>query len=124
MPETPNDFGSELRRRRMAARLSLQQLAQRVHYSKSQLSKVERGLKRPTPELARLCDTVLRADGALSRLAETAQPSRAPLPVSSHSDDEVWLMHLRKDGSSAFQRVTRRGLITARHRVRTGRAGR
>jgi transcriptional regulator with XRE-family HTH domain len=112
VPEKPNEFGSELRRRRMAARLSLQQLAQRVHYSKSQLSKVERGLKRPTPELARLCDTVLRAGGALSRLVETAQPSRAPLPVS-HSDDEVWLMQLRKDGSSEFQRVTRRGLITA-----------
>ncbi|CAM5484675.1 hypothetical protein SFUMM280S_08777 [Streptomyces fumanus] len=123
MPETPNDFGSELRRRRMAARLSLQQLAQRVHYSKSQLSKVERGLKRPTPELARLCDTVLRADGALSRLAETAQPSRAPLPVSSHSDDEVWLMHLPR----TVPRVPARdapGPDHGRHRVRTGRAGR
>ncbi|WP_405838097.1 helix-turn-helix domain-containing protein [Streptomyces sp. NBC_01518] len=111
MLEQSHDFGPELRRRRLAARLSLHQLGQRVHYSKSQLSKVERGIKRPTPELARLCDTELRAEGALSRLV-TVRPSEPPLPAPGN-DDEVWLMHLRKDGSSSFQPVTRRGLITA-----------
>ncbi|MFJ5309128.1 helix-turn-helix domain-containing protein [Streptomyces sp. NPDC088350] len=110
MPEQSHDFGPELRRRRLAARLSLHQLGQRVHYSKSQLSKVERGIKRPTPELARLCDTELGADGALSRLVPV-RPSEPPLPAPGN-DDEVWLMHLRKDGSSSFQPVTRRGLIT------------
>jgi transcriptional regulator with XRE-family HTH domain/tetratricopeptide (TPR) repeat protein len=95
----------------MAARLSLQQLGQRVHYSKSQLSKVERGIKRPTPELARLCDTVLDARGSLARLVP-AQHSQPPLPAPGN-DDEVWLMQLRKDGSSSFQPVTRRDLIAA-----------
>ncbi|GAB2854170.1 hypothetical protein GCM10027074_21380 [Streptomyces deserti] len=111
MLEQSHVFGRELRRRRLTARLSLQQLGQRVHYSKSQLSKVERGLKRPTPELARLCDTELKAGGALARLVPL-QPSQPPLPAPG-SDDEVWLMQLRKDGSSSFQRVTRRGLIAA-----------
>ncbi|MFE9609433.1 helix-turn-helix domain-containing protein [Streptomyces sp. NPDC006012] len=111
MREQWHDFGPELRRRRMAARLSLQQLGQRVHYSKSQLSKVERGIKRPTPELARLCDTELRAGGALARLV-VLQHARTPLPAPGN-DDEVWLMQLRKDGSSSFQPVTRRDLIAA-----------
>ncbi|MCS0604522.1 helix-turn-helix transcriptional regulator [Streptomyces sp. LP11] len=112
MLEQSNDFGSELRRRRLAARLSLQQLGQRVHYSKSQLSKVERGIQRPTPELARLCDTELDAEGSLSRLV--ALPQAQPrLSVSGNDEEEVWLMQLHKDGSSSFQPVTRRDLIAA-----------
>nr|WP_239158351.1 helix-turn-helix transcriptional regulator [Streptomyces sp. SID13726] len=109
--EQSHDFGRELRRRRMAARLSLQQLGQRVHYSKSQLSKVERGIKRPTPELARLCDAVLDARGTLTRLVPV-QHAQPPLPAPG-SDDEVWLMQLSKDGSSSFQPVRRRDLIAA-----------
>ncbi|MFF7951001.1 helix-turn-helix domain-containing protein [Streptomyces griseorubiginosus] len=111
MLEQSHDFGRELRRRRMAARWSLQQLGQRVHYSKSQLSKVERGMKPPTAELARLCDTVLDARGALSRLVPVRH-SQPPLHAPG-SDDEVWLMQLRKDGSSSFQPVRRRDLIAA-----------
>lgn len=111
MLEQSHDFGRELRRRRLSAGLSLQQLGQRVHYSKSQLSKVERGLKRPTPELARLCDTVLGAQGTLARLVGV-RPAQPPLAAPG-DDDEVWLMQLRKDGSSSFQPVTRRGLIAA-----------
>ncbi|QIB49246.1 helix-turn-helix transcriptional regulator [Streptomyces aureoverticillatus] len=104
-------FGRELRRRRLGAQLSLEQLGQRVHYSKSQLSKVERGIKRPTPELARLCDTHLKADGALAGLVPVHSPP--PPPTGPDHDDEVWLMHLGKDGSSTFHTMTRRGVITA-----------
>lgn len=111
MLEQSHDFGQELRRRRMAAQLSLEQLGQRVHYSKSQLSKVERGLKRPSPELARLCDAQLKADGALAELVPV-ECSRPPLPRPVH-DDEVWLMQLGKDGSSSFRPVTRRDVIAA-----------
>jgi transcriptional regulator with XRE-family HTH domain len=111
VPEQSHHFGQELRARRLSAGLSLQQLGQRVHYSKSQLSKVERGAKRPTAELGRLCDTALAAGGALSDLV----PLRRPVPPvpSPNPDDEVWLMQLRKDGSSSFQPVTRRDLIAA-----------
>lgn len=111
MLEQTRSFGLELRRRRLAAGLSLEQLSQRVHYSKSQLSKVERGLKRPTPELARLCDACLVAEGALADLVPV-KPSLPP-PSNPDQDGEVWLMHLDKDGSSTFQTMTRRSMIAA-----------
>ncbi|MBX7468248.1 helix-turn-helix domain-containing protein [Streptomyces sp. MAG02] len=104
-------FGEELRRRRLAADLSLEQLGRRVHYSKAQLSKVERGLKRPSAELARMCDTELAADGALARLLDaTDSPMSLPGPGR---DDEVWLMYLDKDGTSTLQPMKRRSLIAA-----------
>ncbi|MFE7117109.1 helix-turn-helix domain-containing protein [Streptomyces sp. NPDC057654] len=133
MPEQPYEFGRELRRRRLAAQWSLERLGQSVHYSKAQLSKVERGLKRPTPELSRLCDTVLGAGGALAALVPGR--SRATgLPNSdahredahhedarqndahhsgTHRDDEVWLMRLGKDGTGSFRPMNRRRVLTA-----------
>jgi transcriptional regulator with XRE-family HTH domain len=69
-------FGEELRRRRLAAGLSLSRLAEIVHYSKAQLSKVERGINAPSPELVRLCDAALRADGSLASLARPWPASR------------------------------------------------
>ncbi|GAA1362153.1 helix-turn-helix domain-containing protein [Streptomyces beijiangensis] len=68
MLERPQTFGSALRRARLSAGLTLAQLSDRVHYSKGQLSKVETGHKRPTEELARLCDGQLDADGVLLAL--------------------------------------------------------
>ncbi|MER5770908.1 helix-turn-helix transcriptional regulator [Streptomyces sp. NPDC001985] len=81
MLEQPSAFGSELRRARLAAGLSLTQLASLVHYSKAQLSKVETGRKRPTEELARLCDARLRTGGRLleflpDRAAGSVEPPR------------------------------------------------
>jgi transcriptional regulator with XRE-family HTH domain/tetratricopeptide (TPR) repeat protein len=61
-------FGQELRKKRLTAGLSLAQLAQMVHYSKGQLSKVERGIKAPSRDLARLCDAALEAKGELTSL--------------------------------------------------------
>jgi transcriptional regulator with XRE-family HTH domain len=54
-------FGEDLRRRRLEAGLTLTCLARLVHYSKGQLSKVERGIKMPSRDLARLCDVALDA---------------------------------------------------------------
>ncbi|QES05051.1 XRE family transcriptional regulator [Streptomyces venezuelae] len=71
-------FGPELRRRRLAAGMTLDDLAARVHYSKGQLSKVETGRQRPSPELARLCDAVLGAGGELSALAPGGPAGTAP----------------------------------------------
>ncbi|MPY59200.1 helix-turn-helix transcriptional regulator [Streptomyces spongiae] len=68
MLKQPQVFGPELRRLRLAAGLTLTQLASFVHYSKGQLSKIETGRKRPTPEFARLCDVALDAGGALAAL--------------------------------------------------------
>lgn len=61
-------FGEELRRVRVEAGYTLADLSRRVHYSRGHLSKIERGTKRPTPELARMCDLVLDARGALTGL--------------------------------------------------------
>jgi transcriptional regulator with XRE-family HTH domain len=69
-------FGEELRRKRLAADLSLAQLAHIVHYSKAQLSKVERGIKTPSRDLARLCDAALEANGELASLASPGPASR------------------------------------------------
>lgn len=69
-------FGAELRRRRLAAGLSLSGLAQMVHYSKGQLSKLERGVKAPSLDLARLCDAGLRADGGLVSLVSPRPRTR------------------------------------------------
>ncbi|KOG85245.1 XRE family transcriptional regulator, partial [Streptomyces varsoviensis] len=128
MPEQPYEFGRELRRRRLAAEWSLERLGQSVHYSKAQLSKVERGLKRPTPELSRLCDTALGAGGALAALvpdrpAMTGRPGSDPRHNgprhddahhdNAHHDDEVWLMRLGKDGTGSFRPMNRRRVLTA-----------
>ncbi|MFJ1708271.1 multiprotein-bridging factor 1 family protein [Kitasatospora sp. NPDC088346] len=88
-------FGSELRRLRQEAGLSLGRFALAVNYSKGHLSKIERGEKRTPPGLARRCDALLGAEGRLQRLAEPdAQPAR-PAP-----EDGTWL-------------VDRRSLLTA-----------
>ena len=69
-------FGEELRRKRITAGLSLAQLARLVHYSKAQLSKVERGIKTPSRDLARLCDAALDANGELVSLMSLEPASR------------------------------------------------
>ncbi|MEU9347431.1 helix-turn-helix transcriptional regulator [Streptomyces sp. NPDC048278] len=66
---TPQEeFAEALRVRREAAELSLAELARRVHYSKSYLSRVENGLRPAGRLLAERCDAALRADGALLAL--------------------------------------------------------
>ncbi|MEV5830751.1 helix-turn-helix transcriptional regulator [Spirillospora sp. NPDC052242] len=106
MPETMATFGAELRRRRLAAGLSLADLGDRLHYSKGHLSKVEHGTKRPSPELARMSDAVLGAGGALIALA--ARPPRGGRVAEQAADDEVWLMNLPLGGEGRFRPMNRR----------------
>lgn len=111
VPQSSTGFGEELRKRRLEAGLSLTALSGSVHYSKAQLSKVERGLSAPSRDLARLCDAALRAGGALLALLapETADPPVDPAPGHVHEED--WIMQLSPDGSNTFQPVTRRGIV-------------
>jgi len=109
-------FGPELRRLRVAADMSLTRLARLLHYSKGHLSKVETGLKRPTPELAQRCDVLLDAQGALAALV----PARSPWNVTGKAmarqetvDSEVWLMTVAPDGTSWLQLVDRRKVLVA-----------
>lgn len=76
MNHEPRLFGEELRSKRLTAGLSLAQLAHIVHYSKAQLSKVERGIKTPSRDLARLCDAALDAGGELASLVSPEPASR------------------------------------------------
>ena len=112
MPDLSSRFGPELRARRLAAGWTLDRLSGQVHYSKSHLSKVETGQKRPTPDLARLCDSALNAGGALAALVpeRAAPPGAAP---TSH-EGEVWVLRMdRADGSSHFAAMDRRQVATA-----------
>ncbi len=83
MPVPSTTFGEEPRRRRLQAGLSLTALSGAVHYSKAQLSRVERGLKAPGQDLVRLCDAALGADGAL----DAGVVARRPGLVPSHCDN-------------------------------------
>ncbi|WP_158673801.1 helix-turn-helix domain-containing protein [Streptomyces klenkii] len=60
--------GEELRRLRQQRGMSLAGLSRLVHYTKGYLSRVETGEKPMTPEVARRCEEVLGAGGALTRL--------------------------------------------------------
>lgn len=76
MDDQANVFGSELRQARERAGISLSAFAEQVHYSKGFLSKIENGHAAPTPELARACDDLLSANGALVTLAARGHRSR------------------------------------------------
>ncbi|MFS8095660.1 helix-turn-helix domain-containing protein [Lentzea alba] len=68
-------FGELLRQHRIAAGLSMGQLAKLIHYSKGYLSKIENDLKPPTPTVARLCDGVLDVGGRLVEAAAHRGPA-------------------------------------------------
>ncbi|MFC3995215.1 helix-turn-helix domain-containing protein [Nocardiopsis sediminis] len=88
--DTGNDtgsFGTELRRLRDAAGLSLQRLAEATFFSKSHLSKVENGRKAPSIDLARACDAALGAGGRLAGLVE-APGRRGAVPSTRPADRE------------------------------------
>ena len=80
-------FGAELRRLRRDVGMSLATLATAVNYSKGQLSKIENGLARPHPDLARACDMVLGTGGALQGLIQTSRAchERQQVEMSSFS---------------------------------------
>ncbi|MFB6614811.1 NACHT and WD repeat domain-containing protein [Streptomyces sp. NPDC056367] len=71
-------FPVRLRRLRLQRGLSLADLARQTHYSKGYLSKIETGAKRATPDVARRCDEVLRAEGELLRMVRENEPPSAP----------------------------------------------
>jgi transcriptional regulator with XRE-family HTH domain len=58
-------FGAELRRARTLARLSQEQLGQRLGYSGAQVGKVETGERAPSPDFAEGCDRALPDAGGL-----------------------------------------------------------
>lgn len=70
-PETPPTmWGAMLKHYRERAGLSQEQLAQQINYSSAQVASVETGRRKPSEELARLCDETTAAGGALALLFE------------------------------------------------------
>ena len=70
----PESFGTALRRLRLESGLvSLRQFSAAVHYSPAYISEIERGIKRPTIEVAERCDRALDVNGVLVALATAQQ---------------------------------------------------
>ncbi|SED22323.1 Helix-turn-helix domain-containing protein [Amycolatopsis tolypomycina] len=108
MADQPDAFGAELRRRRTTAGWSLAMLAQRVHYSKGHLGKIETGTKLPGSDLARRCDAVLEAGGRLVALAGKSPPDSPSTVVAAEHGGEMWVMSMAPDGSSWLVPMARR----------------
>ncbi|MFB7905281.1 helix-turn-helix domain-containing protein [Kitasatospora sp. NPDC056076] len=109
------EFGPELRRRRIAAGLTLTRLAELLSYSKGHLSKIERGHKAPPPELARRCDVQLRAGGELERLIEPAEPRRRRVSAAilGHEAERDPLVRVDREGIHWSGALGRRQLFAA-----------
>ncbi|RSM90415.1 XRE family transcriptional regulator [Kibdelosporangium aridum] len=107
-------FAEQLRRIRLAAGVSLSELAKRVHYSKGYLSKIETGVKPAGADLARRCDAALDAGGELVSLVEHRGPTAADSDGRHESwDGEVWMLNLESSGSSWFNPVKRRDALAS-----------
>lgn len=89
--------------------MSLSELAARVQFSKSHLSKVERG-KRPSVQLARACDQVLDARGALSGLVSEERTKPLPPVEGAAECFAPWTLHLSVDRGADFLSFRRRAL--------------
>ncbi|GHE07577.1 helix-turn-helix domain-containing protein [Streptomyces alanosinicus] len=70
-PRTRLEYGQELKRRREAAGLTQEELAQRVMMSRTHIAHIEAGRRRPDVEDARRLDQVLGTDGFFERFLPT-----------------------------------------------------
>ncbi|MFI6520364.1 helix-turn-helix domain-containing protein [Spirillospora sp. NPDC050679] len=121
--EAPSDrrqgeaFGARLRRLRGEAAMSLSDMARATHYSRGYLSKVENGHKPPSPGLARICDEVLKADGALLELVADEQggePEECPYPglAAFGSAEARWFFGREQATAALVERLHQRWLGT------------
>ncbi|MEU8686024.1 helix-turn-helix transcriptional regulator [Streptomyces sp. NPDC048611] len=102
MQRIPVRFGAELRRRRIEAGLSLGELAILIRFSKGHLSKIERGVKAPSHDLAQLCDSALHADGHLSSLISAPERNTAVTPMTEVDVGTPWSLRMHAGGESDF----------------------
>jgi transcriptional regulator with XRE-family HTH domain len=95
--DTP--FGRRLAELRAEHGLSLRQLGDLVHYSRSHLSELENGIKRPTPAAAGSLDEALSAAGQLAALAaQTSVDTEAPVAMA---DDEIEALELARRAAAS-----------------------
>ncbi|MCE7004032.1 WD40 repeat domain-containing protein [Kibdelosporangium philippinense] len=107
-PQEAQGFAAELRRLRLARRLSLTQLSGLTHYSRGYLSNVENSHKPATAELARRLDEVLQAGGALASLVAPA-PDALPCPYRGLAafgpTDARWFFGRERSTAALISRV-------------------
>ncbi len=101
------EFGKLLRQFRTEAGLSLTDLAGRINYSKSQISKIENGLKRPAPMFAKLCDRELDTGGALAAVL----PAQGTGHTEAAPAEDLWVLELEEDGGMRFAELPRRQVL-------------
>ncbi|GAA3235743.1 helix-turn-helix transcriptional regulator [Streptomyces lavendulae] len=82
----PAFYGKELRWKREAAGLTLQQTVEGSFYGASYLSEIERGHRRMPADLARHVDQVLRTDGFFGRCCEDVRKAGAGLYAPYFAD--------------------------------------
>jgi transcriptional regulator with XRE-family HTH domain len=73
-------FGAELRRARLAAGLSMDELGRDIHYSGAQVGRVENGDRLASLQFVRRCDVRLKTDGRFERLWEQVRKYSHSLP--------------------------------------------
>ncbi|NEA32811.1 helix-turn-helix transcriptional regulator [Streptomyces sp. SID13031] len=104
----PESFGAQLRACRIAAGLSMGELARRVNYHKSYLSKLENDHKSPSLTMAKLCDAALETGGVLAGLVAEDQPARTQDPAGEgETAGETWLLGLTASGGLRFDQGDR-----------------
>jgi transcriptional regulator with XRE-family HTH domain len=96
-------FGMEMRRLRMAQGMSLADLAELIPCHRGTLANIETGRRRPSMQLAMLCDRYLGAGGRLADLL-------APLPDRS-GEDGALMIGVEMNGTSWMAPVSRRKLL-------------
>lgn len=74
-------FGDEVRRLLAERDMSLRQLAKRSNFDNGYLSKILRGVKRPTPAVAARLDEILGAGGSVAALAGDGSLFNGDLPL-------------------------------------------
>ncbi len=115
-------FGAELRRLRTEASLSLAGLAERIHYHRGYISKIENGVKRPTLSFATACDAALGTGSSLQSYC-SAQHRYAP-PIQSRATDgsatERVLVPVVIDGRTVLVPLDRRTLLRAEAALTAG----
>ncbi|MFB6943660.1 helix-turn-helix domain-containing protein [Streptomyces sp. NPDC060286] len=95
MMSTTLPFGPELRRLRVEAGLTLTEFSVALNYDKGHISKVERGERSASPELARRCDAFLGADGELQRLVTRPETDSDSGTAESPAGPSRWLVGRR-----------------------------
>src|SRR5690349_8752398 len=74
-------FAFELRRNRLAGKLTQKQLARRIGFSTSAVAMAETSRFRPSDRFAELCDQAFGLDGDMARLHAEAWPPPPPVPA-------------------------------------------